>query len=85
MGLRHWQHLVPASPSLQPLTCESRRGLAGGGGRAGGFSEAEAVEGAAPGVSEEGRRVTAIDCMLCANTLSMVSRFNIILINNHTG
>lgn len=38
-------------PSLQPLTRESRRGLAGGGGRAGGFSEAEAVEGAAPGVS----------------------------------
>lgn len=49
------------------------------------FPEAEGPEGAAPAVSEEGRRVTAIDCLLCANTPPMVSHFNVILISNHTG
>ena len=45
----------------------------------------EGLEGAAPAVSEEGRRGTAIDCLLCANTPPVVSHFNIILISNHTG
>ena len=34
------------------------------------FSEAEGLEGAAPVVSEEGRRVTAIDCTLSAKRSS---------------
>lgn len=34
------------------------------------FPEAEGLEGAAPAVSEEGRRVTALDCMLSAKRSS---------------